>query len=71
VPEREAILRALDDPSTGLAELGGVLLKEREWRVREGLVSLDSHATSFRVPSRRVRIHLAHTGEGQESPGMS
>ena len=38
VPEREAILRALEDPPAGLAELRGVLLHEHEWRVREGLV---------------------------------
>ena len=38
VPEREEILRALDDPPTGLAELRGVLLVEHEWQVREGLV---------------------------------
>ena len=28
VPEREAILRALDDPPEGLAELRGVLLRD-------------------------------------------
>ena len=39
IPEREMILRALDDPpTTALAELRGVLLREHEWRVREGLV---------------------------------
>ena len=38
IPEREAILRALDDPPDGLCELRGVLLREHEWRVREGLV---------------------------------
>ena len=38
IADREAILRALDDPSAGLAELRGVLLHEHEWRVREGLV---------------------------------
>lgn len=39
IVEREAMLRALDDaPSDGLAELRGVLLREHEWRVREGLV---------------------------------
>jgi hypothetical protein len=38
VPDREAILRALDDPPTGLPELRGVLLREHEWRKREGLV---------------------------------
>jgi hypothetical protein len=39
IPEREQILRALDDPPTdALAELRGVLLQEHEWRVREGLV---------------------------------
>ena len=38
VPEREAILRALDDPSDALAELCATLLSEHEWRVREGLV---------------------------------
>jgi hypothetical protein len=36
--EREQILRALDDPPDGLADLRGVLLREHEWRVREGLV---------------------------------
>ena len=38
IQDREAILRALDDPPLGLAELRGVLLREHEWRVREGLV---------------------------------
>ena len=38
ISEREAILRALDDPPEGLAELRGVLLLEHEARVREGLV---------------------------------
>ena len=37
--DREAIVRTLDDPQTdSLAELRGVLLREHEWRVREGLV---------------------------------
>jgi hypothetical protein len=38
IPERETIIRALDDPPDGLAELRGVLLSEHEWRVREGFV---------------------------------
>lgn len=38
VADREAILRVLDDPPMGLAELGGVLLDEREGRARDGLV---------------------------------
>jgi len=38
VGERESILRALDDPPAGLAELRGVLLREHEWRLRVGLV---------------------------------
>ncbi len=39
ISDRQAILRALDDPPTdGLAELRGGLLLEHEWRVREGLV---------------------------------
>jgi len=38
IEDRERILRALDDPPAGLAELRGVLLLEHEWRVREGLV---------------------------------
>ena len=39
IDDRERILRALDDPSTdALAELRGVLLREHEWRVRDGLV---------------------------------
>ena len=37
IHDREAILRSLDDPPRGLAELRGVLLAEHEWRVREGL----------------------------------
>jgi hypothetical protein len=36
--ERGAILSVLEDPPDGLAELRGVLLREREWRAREGLV---------------------------------
>ena len=39
VPDREMILRALDDPQTDApAELRATLLLEHEWRVREGLV---------------------------------
>jgi uncharacterized protein (DUF1778 family) len=38
ISDREAILRALDDPPDALAELRGVLLREHEWRVRTGLV---------------------------------
>ena len=36
--DRDSILVALEDPPAGLEELRGVLLREREWRVREGLV---------------------------------
>jgi hypothetical protein len=38
IPQREEILRALDDPPDGLAELRGVLLDEHEGRARQGLV---------------------------------
>ena len=38
IEDREAILRTLEDPPAGLAQLRGVLLSELEWRVREGLV---------------------------------
>jgi hypothetical protein len=38
IPERETILRALDDPPPGLEELRGVLLAEHIGRVRDGLV---------------------------------
>jgi hypothetical protein len=38
IADREAMLRTLDDPPIGLAELRGVLLREHEWRVRQGLV---------------------------------
>jgi hypothetical protein len=38
IEDREAILRTLDDPHVGLVQLRGVLLREHEWRVREGLV---------------------------------
>jgi hypothetical protein len=38
VTDRESLLRALEDCPDGLGELRAVLLKEHEWRVREGLV---------------------------------
>jgi hypothetical protein len=38
VEEREQIPRALEDCPDGLAELRGVLVREHEWCVREGLV---------------------------------
>ena len=38
VQDREAILRVVDEPPIGLAELRGVLLREHEGRVRDGLV---------------------------------
>jgi hypothetical protein len=37
IAEREAILRVLEDCPEELAELRGVLLREHEWRMREGL----------------------------------
>ncbi len=37
IADREAILRTLEDPPEGLAELRGVLLAEHEGRVRQGL----------------------------------
>jgi hypothetical protein len=37
IPERETIIRALDDPPPGLEELRGVLLREHVWRQRKGL----------------------------------
>lgn len=39
IEDRERILRALDDPPGGLTELRGVLLREHEGRIRDGLVS--------------------------------
>ena len=39
ITDRESILQALaETPTEALAELRGVLLREHEWRVREGLV---------------------------------
>jgi hypothetical protein len=39
IEDRERILRALEDaPTDALAELRAVLLREHEWRVRDGLV---------------------------------
>ncbi|MDQ3672103.1 MAG: hypothetical protein M3364_06660 [Actinomycetota bacterium] len=38
IPDREAIVRALNDPPDGLAELRGVLLVEHEARVHDGLL---------------------------------
>lgn len=37
IPEREAILAALEDPPAELAELRGVLIAEHAWRRTEGL----------------------------------
>ena len=37
-PDREAILRALEDCPEELAELRATLLQEHVWRQREGLV---------------------------------
>jgi hypothetical protein len=37
-PERETIIRALDDAPAGLEELGAVLLRGHVARVRDGLV---------------------------------
>jgi hypothetical protein len=37
VPEREVILRSLEDAPSGLAELCKVLLQEHSWRKRVGL----------------------------------
>ena len=38
IPEREKIIRALDDAPPGLEELRAVLLREHVGRVRDGLV---------------------------------
>jgi hypothetical protein len=38
IPERETIIRALDDAPGGLEELRAVLLREHVGRVRDGLV---------------------------------
>ena len=37
IPERETIIRALDDPPAGLEELRGVLLVEHVARKQQGL----------------------------------
>jgi hypothetical protein len=37
VPDREAILRTLEDCPDELAELRGVLLREHAWRMEHGL----------------------------------
>ena len=37
IPERETIIRALDDPPPGLEELRGVLVAEHVGRKRDGL----------------------------------
>ena len=38
IPERETIIRALNDAPPGLKELRAVLLREHVGRVRDGLV---------------------------------
>jgi hypothetical protein len=50
IQDREAILRVLDDPPAGLAELRGVLLGEHEWRVRTGLVLAPASARQILGP---------------------
>jgi hypothetical protein len=37
IPERDEILQVLVDCAEGLCELRAVLLKQQEWRVREGI----------------------------------
>ena len=37
VPDREAILRTLEDSPDELADLRGVLLREHAWRMEHGL----------------------------------
>ncbi len=37
IPELETIIRALEDPPPGARGAPGVLLREHEWRRREGL----------------------------------
>jgi hypothetical protein len=44
IEEREQILRRLEDCPDGLAELRGVLAREHEWRVEQGLVWRVRHA---------------------------
>jgi hypothetical protein len=41
VPEREQILRSLEDCPPTLAQLRGVLLREHEWRLEHGLNPLE------------------------------
>ena len=36
IPERETIIRALEDPPAGLEELRAALLQEYTWRQRDG-----------------------------------
>jgi hypothetical protein len=48
--DRDSILLALDDPPAGLEELRGLLLREREWRVREA--SSGCAASFARTPGR-------------------
>ena len=37
INEREGVLRALEEAGNGLAGLRGTLLRDREWRVAQGL----------------------------------
>ena len=37
IPERDAILKVIEDPPAGLEELRDVLLAQQVWRRREGL----------------------------------
>jgi hypothetical protein len=52
--ERTAALGVLDDPPDGLAELRGVLLREHDWRMREGLAQPPS------VPARWDAVGSSH-----------
>jgi len=59
IPERETIIRALEDPPPGLEELRGVLLREHEWRQREGA------AKAARDGLRRMNARLGPLVEAQ------
>jgi hypothetical protein len=54
IPEREMIIRALDEPPPGLQELRAVLLREHVGRVRDGLVWSESQPdpTASHPPAR-------------------
>ena len=59
VPDREAILRVLEECPDELLELRATLLQERVWLQREGLAEPFAHGHDWESTPRRLRAFAA------------